>query len=226
MLHDRGSLMKMIQILLVLCAFSLSATCYAGIDLGSIGDIYPIKEVDILEYVNAKAKGINFEEYIRKNKDRMLEKSLTALIELPKAPKNETRKVEIIYTLEQDIFKIDSKGQKQIIYPAGFQYNVLDYTTIDEQYVIINAENEDEINWFKEQGLPNCMLIISQGNTIKLAEKLKLPVYKLTEPLKDSLYVRYTPSVIYQEGNKLRIDEHSMSAEGGGKCRNDGTYRC
>jgi hypothetical protein len=177
------------------------------IELDLLGENYPIWEVDLEEYIAAKS--VDMERIIRERFEGEFRRVTTGTLKLPKAPKDEVRRItpEAVLT-KGDIFTIDKEGNKQIIYPNGFRFNPLDYILLEPAYFIINGNKQAEIDWLLRQESLNGMIILTEGSVIDLGEQIKEPLYLLSGLLRDKFYLRYTPSIVKQEGNRLVIYEY------------------
>jgi hypothetical protein len=117
--------------------------------------------------------------------------------------------------LAQEIAIINKAGKKQVLYPAGFTFNLLDYMQLPDTYLIINANNKAEVAWLIAQKELNngAIVLLSGGNVAKLEEELQLPVYLLNDYMAEAFFLQHTPSKVRQEGRELAIYEYKA---GGG----------
>jgi conjugal transfer pilus assembly protein TraW len=86
----------------------------------------------------------------------------------------------------------------------------LDYIKLEPAYFIINGNKQAEIDWLLRQESLNGMIILTEGSVIDLGERIKEPLYLLPPLLKSKFYLRYTPSIVKQEGNRLVIYEYYL----------------
>ncbi|MDR0453832.1 MAG: hypothetical protein LBH05_03350 [Deferribacteraceae bacterium] len=203
---------KLILLTLLFVLSSISVSISAVIDLEPFGESYEITEQDFEVFVANRAKNVNFEAIIKKQFDKSFKERTTAKLYLPPAQKTDVHYYTPSYTLQHEIYSVDKTGKKHTLYPVGFVFNPLDYMNMSEQYFIINPGRKEEVVWLKKQKLDFAMVIISEGDAIAFSEAMERPVYVLYEFLRDRLYVRYTPSKVVQEGNKLAVYEYNLEA--------------
>jgi conjugal transfer pilus assembly protein TraW len=187
----------------VISAFTAGA---ALIELEPLGERYPIWEVDLSEYIASKS--VDMEKVIREHFESEFREATTGTLKLPGAPRDEVRRITPEAVLTQgDIFTIDKDGVRRILYPKGYRFNPLDYVKLEPAYFIINGTKPAEVEWL--MGLDNLsgMIILTEGSVIDLGERIKQPLYLLSNLLKSKFYLRYTPSIVKQEGNQLAIYE-------------------
>jgi hypothetical protein len=181
------------------------------IDLEPLGETYPIAETDLMEEIAARLKNIDVAALRDKYFEETYKRAMTASLSLPPAPADEVRRITPKHTLAQEMFSLDKAGVKKVIYPAGFQFNPLDYMKLDREYIILNAARELEVKWLLSQQLtPSVMVIVSEGNLIDVMERTKRRAYTLSGLFRDKFFIRYTPSRVRQEGNQIAVYEYYL----------------
>jgi len=179
------------------------------------GATYKIKEADILEEIKKRASRLDLSKYKNKIRNKAYKLATVKWGFLP-AKKRRSFLIDMTYTLEFDIPKVNEKGEiVGVLYPKGFKYNPLDYMQFTRKLVIFNAERKAEVEWFKKNFGKDLLTkpIISNGNVIETTKKLKRPVFILTDRLQGVLKIEKTPSIIYKYKNPkdgryyLRVDE-------------------
>jgi len=186
--------------------------------LGTYGNTYPIEEKDAIVEMEEKIKKVDVEKIRKELETKMRNHKPHDLASLQIAEKSYSYLVDMTYTLDVDIPKVNSEGKVEgIIYPKGYTFNPLDYMPVDPPpLVIFNGENTKEKEWVKKKmkendpRMKNAMLVVTQGSFIKLAEEMKKPVYYLKEIMVERLKLRNTISIVYREKNKMRVDVHSV----------------
>ena len=96
-------------------------------------------------------------------------------------------------------------GRGGMLYPKGFTFNPLEYVPFSKTLVVIDGTEEREIEWFLSSEYSkrkDVMLLITDGSWYNLSQKLGVPVYYLTEPIKSRLGLEKTPSVVYKRDSK------------------------
>jgi TRAP-type mannitol/chloroaromatic compound transport system permease small subunit len=64
---------------------------------------------------------------------------------------------------------------------------------------------ENEITWFENEFNDdyNAVLLITDGYALKLNERLKRPVYYVTDVIKKRFVIEKTPSIVFQKKDSL-----------------------
>ncbi len=110
------------------------------------------------------------------------------------------------YTVASDI--PDGKGG--VLYPKGYTFNPLDYLTLTSVVVVIDADDQRQVEWFKSSphaGDYHTRLLLSGGNYYDLAKQLKRPAFYLMDDVAKRLHLAAVPSVVRQSGKKLEVTE-------------------
>lgn len=172
--------------------------------VGVEGMTYPIKERDLLEVIEEKARSMDMDALEEKLQSEIQSQAETfkgqdAVTQLPRATKSKTYRVDLSYTVPHDI--TDEAGN--IIYPAGYRINplkVMGDHGINYPFLllVVNGEREAELAWFEQSGFdtPNVKLLVTDGYPFQLAERLKRPVFQFTEVMRRRFAVSETPSLI------------------------------
>lgn len=206
------SIFTLIVATFLLMAFFSNANA-APKDLGVYGKTYSIAEKDALQEIKSRAKTVNWSKYFDKKKweKRIKNYQPYDLVKIPKARQNRTYLVDMTYQLEFDIPKVDSQGNVVgILYPKGYTFNPLDYTSLPNTLIIFNGKDKNQLTWIKSSPYlkeTSAMVLTTDGNWYDLALDLKVPVYFAQKALLSRLQVRAVPAVVYQEGNMMRIRE-------------------
>lgn len=184
--------------------FTNCGYAHAITDLGVVGKVYSIKERDALEEVEAKAKTVDWKKEFGKIKpEKYRPKDLR---NLPRAQKSSSFLVDMTYTLDMDI--PDGKGG--ILYPKGYTFNPLDYIPFRKVMVVINAEDKDQVSWFKKSpyaGRVEVMLLITDGSFVDTAKAVKHPVFYAMGKLVDRFNLKAVPSIVRQDGRFMLVEE-------------------
>jgi conjugal transfer pilus assembly protein TraW len=182
-------------------------------NLGTFGKTYEIAEKDALLEIKDRADKVNWSKVFDKEKwkKKVLAYQPADLTKLPKARENRSRYVDMTYTLDSDIPMVDNSGNVTgVLYPKGYTFNPLDYAMLPNILVFFNGTNKNQLTWIKDSPYlkdNTAMFITTDGNWHKLAMDLKLPVYFARKDLVKKLQINVVPSVVYQEGNLMHIEE-------------------
>lgn len=199
--------MRVILVSIIIIAFN---TVYAK-DFGVKGPVYPIIETSLLEHIynklnefkaNGKLKKLNqeFKENVEKS-------VITPVgIQLSPAVKHRVRLFDPSITLKNDIRTHDAK----LIAKKGTKINPLSYVSLTKKLIFINANRAKEIEFAKGEIEKNTSskIILINGNVKSANQAIQKAVYFDQEAKLVSRFgLEYTPSVIEQEGTRLKISE-------------------
>jgi len=196
-------------LLLLSISFTTHATVY---DLGVVGQTYDIAEPDMLDGFYRKLKEAEANGKMAEAEERM-KKRFIAHANRPKGvalPHTQTHHVHYFdptIVLSQDI--IDHEGN--VLWPAGTTVNPLDYVPMTQQWLFFDGDDPVQAAWAHDylKRYPNQVRpILTQGAVLKLTEAWQIRLYfdqhgKYVEKFD----IKTVPSLISQEGKKLRIDE-------------------
>ncbi|MDW7712517.1 MAG: hypothetical protein SCH98_18800 [Deferrisomatales bacterium] len=177
-------------------------------DLGQVGRVYPIAEPDALQEIEERAAAIRWEEVLPETKRRALVVDYRPrdLAPLPRAVEERTRLVDMTYTLEVDL--PDGKGG--VLYPKGFAFNPLEYVFYPNVLVVLDGEDPEQVAWFRESSLardPRVRVLLCGGSWSEVGAALGRPVFYLTSPLRQRLRLEAVPSVVWQAGTAMEVNE-------------------
>lgn len=193
----------------VLIALLLIPAAVFSKDLGTTGKTYPVAEKDLLHEIENRAAQTDWEGIFRKEQEKIRNEAGKGKIPLPAADNATSYLIDMTYTLPHDISKVSPEGQiVGVLYPKGYKFNPLEYTKINETYVIFNGSRKAEVDWFVSnyRNQPLVYPIISEGNVFDVAERLGRPVYLLNNEIRKLFQIERTVSVVYPEGKFMRVD--------------------
>jgi len=166
-----------------------------------LGRTYEIVEPDALVKIQEKVAQVDWETVMS---DGMARNAAAKAVSLPRAQEDRAR-----YHIPYYIAEFDVKDQTgQIIYPKGFQFNPLEHVRLPQRLVFISHK---DLAWAQENLKTTDMVMITSGDYREVAVALQRPVFILTPPVRDRLALKFVPSIVTQEGNTLRIEEHSIN---------------
>ncbi|MCG3113359.1 MAG: hypothetical protein MCM46_16210 [Candidatus Manganitrophus sp. SB1] len=185
-----------------------------GRNLGVAGATYAIAEPDALGEIEARAKEVNWGERFNEKKMKQAVASYrpSGLRPLPRATTGRTSAVDMTYALQADI----PDGRGGILYPRGYTFNPLQYVSLPNTFVIIDAEDAEQVGWFRASGYandPKAFLLLTGGSYQAMLETLKRPVYYANASLIQRLKVRSTPAVAIQKGSMMEVQEIAIPSK-------------
>lgn len=198
------------QTILIIAVFICISSVHASFarHLDTVGNVYPVVEPDALAEIRAAAERVDWEKVIDPQKKLAMIKDFRPrdLHPLPAAKADRSFLVDMTYTLDADI--PDGKGG--VLYSKGFAFNPLDYVKLTSLLVVIDAGDQQQIQWFKSSPYVEdyrTRLILSGGDYYDLAQELDRPVFYLVDTVARRLQLAAVPSVIRQQDNMLQVRE-------------------
>jgi conjugal transfer pilus assembly protein TraW len=210
-------MIKIQQILTSVILFSalLHGGSITEVEIG--GTTYGIKEINIVELI---------QKHIEDNKDMIQEKLDKVKIEMKKkienykprdltknilpATKDAIRYPDPSYTTQFDVK--DNNGK--ILYPKGYKFNPLQYVTLTDKYVVFDYTRQEQIDWIIKNNLHRDItvrLILVDGKVFDAMKFFKREVFYSNDIILQRFDVKVTPSVIVQEGDRIKIQEFYLS---------------
>lgn len=191
--------------LVLLFAFQSGRAQSLGKDLGVHGKLYEIKEEDMLSYVQRKAGEIDMRA-LREDIKRKLEESYaeysSVSLEVPSVIEKRVRHIDLSVNVRYPLY--DHTGK--IISPAG-RVNPLDHVSLSRGILVLR---EDQIGRALEEvreSEEKPILILTDGDIRRASSLAGRIVYKANPFMLRRLQIEKIPSLIIQEGRKLRIEE-------------------
>ena len=203
----------MIRLVFITAFLVLSGAVNAKVyDLGVIGQTYEIVEPDMLEAFYSKLRKAEANGEMAEVEAQMKERFVAHANQpkgtpLPRAQEHRVRYYDPTIVLSQDI--IDHEGN--VLWPAGTTVNPLEYTSMSQQWLFFNGDDPEQAAWahayltlYPNQVRP----ILIQGAVLKLTETWQVRLYfDQHGRYIEKFGIKAVPSLISQEGMKLRIDE-------------------
>lgn len=187
----------------------LSMNCAFASVLGTVGRVYEIAEKDAVKEMQQKALEVDWQKYFAGAAERAKKWRPELQVSLPRSDKNETRLVDVSYTLEEDVPLPDGSGT----YPKGYVINPLELTAFPETMVVINGSDREQVQWFKKSQYkndPSVFVLLTDGDFADLEKELKRPVYFATSQITDKFSIRSVPSVARQSGKMMEVSEFEI----------------
>lgn len=184
-----------------------------AIDLGVVGQIYPIAEPDAIQEIQQilAEKQRNGElEKLQEDWKKKVEKNIqnpTPVPGLSRVTAARTYYYDPSIRIEDSI--VDTKGN--VIVPAGTVKNPLDVVALPAQMLFIDARDTAQLAFAKrtvDSLNGRVRLILVGGSPIDLMQKWQMPVYfDQRGTLVKKFGIGAVPAIVSQEGKMLRIDE-------------------
>ena len=125
---------------------------------------------------------------------------------MQRAPVDRSREYVTWYTVEFDV----SDQYGQVIYPKGFQFNVLEHITLPYRVLVIDPS---DVEWVKPLLKDSDMVILTNGDFEQASEVLDRPTFMLDEKTRQRLGIEFVPSIIVQSGSVFVIEEFFVEVQ-------------
>ncbi len=177
----------------------------SGKDLGVHGKLYEIKEESMLSYVKRKAGEIDlralWESMVKKIEESYAGHSLVSL-DVPSATEERVRYIDPSVVVRNPLY--DHTGK--MISPAG-TVNPLDHISLSKSIIVLR---EDQLKRALKKISGNGekpILILTDGDIRRASSLAGEVVYKASPFILRRLQIEKVPSIVTQEGQKLRVKE-------------------
>ena len=196
-------------IFMLLMSGAVNAKVY---DLGIVGQTYDIAEPDMLEGFYAKLREAEANGKMAEVEQIMKERFVAHAnrpkgVTLPRAQEHRVRYYDPTVVLSQDI----TDHESNVLWPAGTTVNPLEYTSMSQQWLFFNGDDPDQTAWAHNylKRYPNQVRpILTQGAVLELTDAWDIRIYfDQYGKYAEKFGIQAVPSLISQEGKKLRIDE-------------------
>ena len=181
--------------------------------LGTLGPTYPIAEEDLLTVIHKTLKEKQAAGEFEKEK-RAAQERVKQQIENPKPLPGFTAAIaartfyfDPTFTVPANVY--DDKNN--VLIAAGTQINPLDTRTLTKTLLFFDARDPAQAAYAKrvidEKGERVTPILVA-GSYMKLMREWKVPIYfDQNGAITSKLGVTRVPTVVNQEGKRLRIDE-------------------
>ena len=199
-----------IWLTVVMILFSIAATAK---DLGVYGQVFTIKERDLLEVIKTKLVSMELNGELMAEQQKLLKKTYNSLhnpigINLPACKKTRHYNYDPSFYWPTDLR--DHNGR--IFYKAFTKVNPFDsIIETRRRWVLFDGDDTKQIDWIKKQGVNSGKLILVKGSAIKLMEELKVPVYFDNQAkIIKKLSIKSLPAVINLQQKQITITEVAL----------------
>lgn len=182
-------------------------------DMGAIGQVYPILEMDFLDYIQAKLNFMQQSGELQQIQDKFKARVIRhsdrpiPVSGVSKALQNKTWLIDPSITVPYDL----RDGQGRVFAQQGSKVNPLALISIHHPMVFINGDDLSQIQWLQRTlngKLKRIKLVLTSGSISELSKRLHQPVYfDQGGKLIANFHIQHVPAVVEQEGLKLKISE-------------------
>lgn len=179
-------------------------------DLGQIGPVREIVEVDMIELMQQRIAEVDWQEKRNEAYERFWQ--TVEYTELPAAERSKTRRVDPSIRVEEDV--VTPGGQ--VLAHAGETINPLDQRPFTRRLVIFDATVEEERQWVRNRpDDPDRMDILIATRMPRdgweaaedLQESFEEPVYLLQPTLRDRFQLKRRPALVTAKDRHFVIQE-------------------
>ncbi len=199
-----------IWLTIVMILFSIAGTAK---DLGVHGQVFTIKELDLLQVIKTKLASMELNGKLMAEQQKLLNKTYHSLhnrvgINLPTCKNTRHYNYDPSFYWPTDLQ--DHNGR--IFYKAFTKVNPFDsIIETRRRWVLFDGNDTKQIDWIKKQGVNFGKLILVQGSAIKLMDALKVPVYFDNQSrIVKKLAIKSLPAVINLQQKQITITEVAL----------------
>ena len=188
-------------------------------DLGVRGATWPVTEPDLLEEIEARLFELERSGALARLADEARERARRWLEEPPAvagiAPARERRSrlIDPAVTVARDIRTADGV----LIAAAGTRVNPLERTALSRDLLFVDGRREAEVAWALAREAESgraAKIVLLAGRPLELMRRHGLPFFfDQGGRLAARFGLRFTPSLVAQDGARLRIDEVPIEYE-------------
>lgn len=184
-----------------------------------VGELYAIAEPDILAIMEERAKKFDWKPVLARAQAR-IGKNLKPGFDLPTASRDATSYVVPTFTVPHDITAPSQDGKSEVVLGrAGQQVNLLQHTRLQVPIIVFDPSDKRQVTlvkrWLTRPEMRNADLFVV-GDGLEpsnertpvfndIARAFKRPVYPWLAKLGDRMGVEAVPSIVEQEGERLRV---------------------
>lgn len=182
-------------------------------DLGKIGETYPIREMDMLDFIQARLKQMQQSGELEKINKQMMGMAKTRAdrpISVKGISPTKTYKkwfIDPSISIKNDI--TDTKGK--IIVKAGTVVNPLNHVSLKSTFIFYDGDNRGQVAWAMEQDKllrERAKLILINGSIVEQINLFKKKIlFDQQGVLVNKFKIQHTPARAFQEGLQIKVEE-------------------
>lgn len=186
-------------------------------DLGRLGDVYDIAEIDLLEEIKRRMAAIDWRQKQQQAIARFWEQQKFEV--LPVALEDRERVIDMAVTAPRDL----KAPNGQLIIRAGQTVNPLDKMAFGLCLVVFDATETSQVQWVHQSSCQDKKARVMYLTTSvsrqdgwdglkSLETSLNSSVYLLTPDVRSRFQLQHVPSLVEQTGNRLVVRERKVPA--------------
>ena len=177
----------------------------SGKDLGVHGKLYEIKEEDMLFYVRRKAGEIDMRA-LRESMEKRFEESYArhsfVSLNVPSATEERVRYVDPSVRVRNPLY--DHAGK--MVFPADV-VNPLDHVPLSKSILVLREDQIKRALDETDRRGEKPILLLTDGDIRRASLLASQMVYKASSLILKRFKIEKVPSLVTQEGRKLRVEE-------------------
>lgn len=195
----------------ILCGL-ITGNIYAK-DCGVMGETYPIKEIDFLDFIQSRIEAMQKNGQWQSLQNRVQQNAIhyrdrpMKVAGISRARETKNWKFDPSIVLDHDVTTSDGK----IIAIAGTHVNPLRYITLSKTLIFYNGDDKEQVKWVIEKDKKlkgRDKLVLVNGSVLLQEKQFRKPIYfDQSGTLTSRFGITHVPAYVTQEGLVLRITE-------------------
>lgn len=203
--------------LVLLLALTCAAPAMAQ-HLGVHGSLWEIQEEDAVVYIKRRVGELQKDGTVDRMRTENTTKIKNAILHPATVPgytaaiTSQTRYFDPTITLDKSV--TDSRGR--ILYPAGTRVNPLMYGGLSKRLIFIDAHDKEQVEFalVEAKKHPRDSIILIGGDWVAFSKRLgSQAYYDQAGAMTKRFELTKVPSIVSQEGLKLKIEEVAMGVK-------------
>lgn len=178
--------------------------------MGTHGQVYPIREPDMLEVIEHRARNFVEDGRYERWKDESIARARRSYMEPPPAPvQNAERDRDWLFDPSISLPESITDENGQVLMAAGTRVNPLDYVALGEPLLFFDGRDPKQVAWAAMQlSKGSAKPILTAGPWIEVSRKLgRQAFFDMSGAMLARLGIEGVPAIVVQEGSALRIRE-------------------
>lgn len=185
------------------------------VDLGRLGPVYDVVELDIIEVMKERFASIDWEERAAQARNRFWTKQ--QFVDLPAARTASVRRIDPTVIVTEDVK--NPRDETQFIAHAGERHNPLEKVPLTRRVIVFDARDPKQMQIVRDlrnkpvAGKLDVFITTAIDRDrgwkqhAEISQEFTSPLYLLNNDLKTMMRLRAVPSVVTADGKQLVIEE-------------------
>lgn len=170
----------------------------------TIGPVFEIAEPDTLEEIEQRARATDWKSWLSIDPEKA---AAFRSIELPRALHDRSFLFDPTYVLPRAIVGYGG----EVLWPKGTRINVYERIVTTSRTIVI-GDDPAHFQWLREVAKPDVgdRVFLAGGNVLLRMRAEQRRLYLLDERVVERFGLEAVPSIVKQEGNRLRVKEYAV----------------